>query len=75
MFLNILIISFILLCLAMAGMAITILVKKKGRFPAYRVGHNRNMNQMGIHCVNDEELRCHNKQSKEKECEGCKQPS
>jgi len=71
MFLNILIISFILLGLATAGMALGILVKKKGRFPAYRVGHNRDMHQRGIHCVKDEEIRCQKEEFKEKDCRGC----
>ena len=75
MFLNILMISFILLCLAVAGMVLGILAKKKGRFPAYRVGHNRNMHKMGINCVKDEEIRCHNRKLQKKDCEGCQQPS
>jgi hypothetical protein len=75
MFLNILIITFILLCVAVAGMALSILVKKKGRFPAYRVGHNPNMHKMGIRCAKDEEIRCHNKKLQGKNCHGCQQPS
>ena len=76
MFLNILIITFILLGIATAGMAVSILLKKKGRFPAYRVGHNRDMHKMGLRCAKDEEIRCHRKESRElreKECEGCEQ--
>ena len=59
MYLNLLIISLILLALAMLGMMLNILVKKKGRFPAYRVGHNRDMHKLGISCVKHEEIRCH----------------
>ena len=75
MFLNILILSFVLLCVAVSGMALNILVKKRGRFPAYRVGHNRNMHKMGIKCAKDEALRCYNEKSEEKDCDGCQQPS
>lgn len=75
MFFKILILSLILLCIAMLGMALNILVKKKGRFPAYQVGHNRDMRKMGITCVKHDEIRCHNKNTKEIDCAGCKQPS
>ena len=71
MFLNILILSFILISLAMLGMGLNILVLKKGRFPAYRVGHNRDMHKLGISCVKHEEIKCHNKHLKGKGCTGC----
>ncbi len=71
MFLKILIITLVLLSLAMLGMALNILVKKKGKFPAYRVGHNRDMHKAGITCVKHDEIRCHNKKLKGKGCAGC----
>ena len=72
MYLNLLIISVILLSLAMLGMMLNILVRKKGKFPEYRVGHNRNMHKKGISCVKHEEIRCHTKRLKELEgCAGC----
>lgn len=74
MFLKILLISLAMLSLSMLGLMLNILVKKKGRFPAYRVGHNKNMKKIGIDCVKHEELRCHRKKLKEaKECAGCEQ--
>lgn len=74
MFLKILIIALILLSLSMLGMMLNILVKKKGKFPAYRVGHNRDMNKLGISCVKHEEIKCHNNRLKEgNDCEGCQQ--
>ena len=73
MFLNILLLSIVLLSLAMLGLALNILIKKNGRFPAYRVGHNRDMKKLGITCVKHEELRCHNQRMKEKSCDGCQQ--
>jgi hypothetical protein len=72
MFLKILIIAVVLLSLSMMGMMLNILVKKKGRFPEYRVGHNRAMRQKGITCVKHDEIRCHNKALKEnQDCAGC----
>jgi len=72
MFLKILIISVVLLSLSMMGMMLNILVKKKGKFPEYRVGHNRAMRQKGISCVKHDEIRCHNKRLKENQgCAGC----
>jgi hypothetical protein len=72
MFLKILLIAVVLLGLSMAGMMLNILVKKKGKFPEYRVGHNRDMHKAGISCVKHDEIRCHNKRLKESEaCAGC----
>jgi hypothetical protein len=72
MFLKILIITMILLSLSMAGMMLNILVKKKGKFPEYRVGHNRAMRKKGISCVKHDGIRCNNKLLKEdKGCAGC----
>ena len=72
MFLKILIIALVLLSLSMMGMMLNILVKKKGRFPEYRVGHNRAMHKKGISCVTHDEIRCHNKRMKENQgCVGC----
>jgi hypothetical protein len=72
MFLKILIISAVLLSLSMLGLMLNILIKKKGRFPEYRVGHNRAMRQKGISCVKHDEIRCFNERMKEHEgCAGC----
>ncbi len=72
MFLKILIIAIVLLSISMMGMMLNILVKKKGKFPEYRVGHNRAMRKEGITCVKHEEIRCHNKRLKENQgCAGC----
>ena len=72
MFLKILIIAIVLISLSMMGMMLNILVKKKGKFPEYRVGHNRAMREKGISCVKHDEIRCHNKRLKENQgCAGC----
>lgn len=72
MFLKILLISVVLLSLSMVGMMLNILIKKKGKFPEYRVGHNRAMRKEGISCVKHDEIRCHNKRMKQDGgCVGC----
>jgi hypothetical protein len=72
MFLKILLISVVLLSISMVGMMLNILIKKKGKFPEYRVGHNRAMRQHGISCVKHDEIRCHNKRLKQDGgCGGC----
>lgn len=75
MFLNILVLSVFLIGLSMIGLALNILVRKKGKFPAYRVGHNADMARMGVKCVKHEEIRCHKERLKKREndCEGCQQ--
>jgi hypothetical protein len=73
MFLNILLLSFVLISISMLGMALNILVKKRGKFPAYRVGHNKDMARLGLKCVKHEEIRCHKARMKEKvvDCSDC----
>ena len=58
MFLKLLIISAVLVALALAGMAITILVKPKGRFPETHVGHNKEMRKRGISCAQNTDTGC-----------------
>ena len=73
MLLNIIILTVILLSISMIGLAFNILFRKKGKFPAYRVGHNPEMRKIGITCAKSDERKCHSKQLKEKSCEGCQQ--
>lgn len=75
MFLNILILSVVLISIAMLGMALNILVKKKGKFPAYQVGHNRDMHKIGISCVKHDEKKAHWKRRKGSDCDSCQQIS
>ena len=74
MFLKILLLALVLVSLSMLGMMLNILVKKKGKFPVYRVGHNKDMAKLGLKCVKHEEIRCHKKMLKEAaDCSGCQQ--
>ena len=75
MFWNILLISVVLIAISFIGLAINILFKKNGKFPAFRVGHNADMARLGVKCVKHEEIRCHNARMKkdQKECVGCQQ--
>jgi hypothetical protein len=74
MFLKILLLALVFLSLSMLGMMLNILIKKKGKFPAYRVGHNKDMAKLGLKCVKHEEIRCHKKMLKEAaDCSGCQQ--
>jgi hypothetical protein len=82
MFLNILLLSLVLIALAFLGLALNILIKKNGKFPAYRVGHNSNMAKIGVKCAKHEEITCHKKRLKAKKeaevadaCLACQQLS
>lgn len=46
-----------LLALGVAGMAVTILVKKDGRFPDGEISHNKELRRRGVICAKEEELR------------------
>jgi hypothetical protein len=53
-------------------MALNILIKKNGKFPAYQVGHNKDMRKMGISCVKHDEIKCFKKLKKGEEgCGSC----
>lgn len=52
MFLTVFLIVIVLLAIALAGLAITILVKKGGKFPEIHIGRNKAMKKLGIHCAN-----------------------
>lgn len=58
MFIKLLIISAVLVGLAMAGLAISILVKPRGRFPDTHISHNKAMRDRGIRCAQDTDLGC-----------------
>lgn len=58
MLLKLIIISVVLVALALAGMAITILVKPKGKFPETHVGHNKEMRKRGITCAQSTDTGC-----------------
>ena len=50
-FLSILILAIVLVALAFAGLGITILLKKGGKFPNTHVSGNKYLRQKGIYCV------------------------
>ena len=50
-------VAILLLALGVAGMAITILVKKDGRFPDGEISHNKELRRRGVICAKEEELR------------------
>lgn len=47
----------LLLAIAVAGMAVTILVKKDGKFPDGEISHNKELRRRGIICAKEEEMR------------------
>ena len=47
----------LLLALGVAGMAVTILFKKDGKFPDGEIAHNKALREKGIICAKEEELR------------------
>ena len=67
---TIILISIVLLAFAMAFMAVNILLRKNGKFPVYSIGHNKNMQKMGISCVKHDEIKSH-RQLSEGGCCGC----
>jgi hypothetical protein len=58
MFIKLLIISAVLVGFAMAGLAISILLKPRGRFPETHISRNKAMRDRGIRCAQDTDLGC-----------------
>ncbi len=75
MFLNILLLSVALIALSMLGLGLNILIKKNGKFPAYQVGHNKDMHKLGVSCVKHDEKKAHYKRRKKNDCGACQQIS
>ncbi|WP_423128898.1 hypothetical protein [Gaoshiqia sp. Z1-71] len=50
-FLMILLVAIVLLALAFAGLAIRVLLEKKGQFPNLHIGGNKHMKERGITCA------------------------
>lgn len=68
----------LLLAIGVAGMAVTILVKKDGRFPDGEISHNRELRKRGVICAKEEEIRMWKKRGSAKPkdcpeggCDGC----
>lgn len=51
MFLKLFLIVLVLLAVAFAGLAIKILMEKKGQFPSLHIGSNKHMKERGITCA------------------------
>ena len=48
--------ALLLLAMGVAAMAVTILVKKDGKFPDGEISHNKELRRQGIICAKEEEL-------------------
>lgn len=49
--------ALVLLAAGIAGMAVTVLVKKDGKFPDGEISRNKALREQGIICAKEEELR------------------
>ena len=56
-FTTIFVTAVIILALAFAGLAITIFIKKGGRFPNTHIHGNKHLNEQGISCVQTDDAR------------------
>ncbi len=50
-FIKVLLIAIVLVGISFAGLAIKILIEKKGKFPNLHIGSNKNMRARGITCA------------------------
>ena len=51
MFIKLILFTVLFVALAFAGLAISMLVKKGGKFPDTHISHNREMRRRGISCA------------------------
>ena len=54
---KVVLLAILLLALGVAGMAVSILVKKDGKFPDGEISHNKELRRRGAICAKEEELR------------------
>lgn len=59
MFLKLLIITILLLIIAFAGLAVTMLLKKNGRFPNTHISGSKELRNRGITCAQYNDVGCH----------------
>lgn len=60
----------LLLAVGVAGMAVSILVKKDGKFPDGEISHNKALRAQGVICAKEEELRLWKKRNPKAASEG-----
>ncbi|MDR1755744.1 MAG: hypothetical protein LBR65_02135 [Culturomica sp.] len=51
MFLKLFLLVLLLVAVALAGLGISMLIRKKGKFPETHIGRNQQMKERGIHCA------------------------
>jgi hypothetical protein len=62
--------AFVLMGMVFAGLSISILIKKNGRFPATSIGHNKELQKRGITCPKHDEIQCRGKGGNNRSCCG-----
>lgn len=67
---KVILLAVLLLALGVAGLAVTILVKKDGKFPDGEIAHNKALRKQGIICAKEEELRLWKKQNPQAAAQG-----
>ncbi|MCU0366607.1 MAG: hypothetical protein MUC30_05245 [Bacteroidales bacterium] len=70
MFLKLLVISALLIAFALVAMAVSILLRRGGRFPDTHISHNREMRKRGITCAQHNDIGCQPAQNAAG-CAGC----
>jgi hypothetical protein len=66
----ILAVSTALMGMAFAGLSVSILVRKNGRFPVTSIGRNKAMQKRGITCVKHDEMLCRGNPGNKASCCG-----
>ncbi len=47
--------AIVIVAIAVVGLAISIIVKKNGKFPELHIGRNKNLKKRGISCVTSQD--------------------
>jgi len=68
-FVIIFLISIALIGLCVLALAITIIIKKNGKFPEREIGKNPHLRKLGLRCPRQEEMMCRRKDSG---CSNCR---
>ena len=60
MFIQLFLITGVIVAVSFVAMGISIFFRKNGKFPTFEIGKNKDMRKLGITCVKHDELKCHN---------------
>ena len=71
MFIKLFLITGVIVAVSFIAMGVSVFFRKNGKFPTFEIGKNKEMRKLGITCLKNDELKCHNRLKKGEPCNYC----